>query len=157
MSALILKQFGVKRGPCPVLQNISFELAAGEFVGLVGPNGAGKTTLMRGMQGLLPHSGFSNLSQMNTAQRALHAAWMPQEREVAWPILVEDVLRLGRAPHRSAKAVDQAAVDAAIEQFSLQTMRTRPADQLSGGEQARVLLARAVVQQTLLLLADEPI
>jgi iron complex transport system ATP-binding protein len=86
---------------------------------------------------------------------------MPQSREIAWPVSVETLIALGRIPHlpRGARLApeDRAAVDLAIARMGLEAYRARPATELSGGEQARVLIARALAQETPLLMADEPI
>ena len=160
MSLLTLNALTARRGACPVVDTVSLRIAAGECVGLIGPNGAGKTTLMRAAQGLLPHEGASSLTDLPTAERARTIAWMPQERVIAWPVTVETVVALGRIPHlpRGApmQARDRQAVDAALDKMGLQDMRARTATQLSGGEQARVLIARALAQETPLLMADEP-
>ena len=144
-----------------VLRNVTFDIAERELVGLIGPNGAGKTTLMRAALGLLPHTGTSSLSSIKPSARGRHVAWMPQAREIAWPVSVETVVALGRTPHLGANDrlgdADQQAVDAALSDLGLDPFRKRIATRLSGGEQARVLLARALAQQTPLLLADEPI
>ncbi len=161
MTLFSLRNLTVRRDNCPVVDDVSVEIASGECVGLIGPNGAGKTTLLRGALGLLPHEGYSSLTEMTALERARHAAWMPQSREIAWPVNVETLIALGRIPHlpRGAKlrANDQKAIDAAISRLRLESYRNRTASQLSGGEQARVLIARALTQDTPLLMADEPI
>ncbi len=161
MTLLSLKNLSVHRGAGPVVDDISVAIGAGECVGLIGPNGAGKTTLMRGALGLLPHSGQSSLTAMTPADRAKHAAWMPQSREIAWPVDVETLIALGRIPHlprgTQPRPEDQVAIDAAIARMGLENFRHRIATQLSGGEQARVLIARALAQDTPLLMTDEPI
>ena len=160
MSLLALDNLTVRRGACPVVDGISLAVAGGECVGLIGPNGAGKTTLLRGALGLLPAEGGSSLAALAPRARAHAAAWMPQSREVAWPVTVEALVALGRTPHlglRGAGAVDAAAVDRALARMGLESFRDRLATALSGGEQARVLIARALAQETPLLLADEPI
>ena len=161
MSLLVLDALTVRRGPCPVVDGIGLSIAKGEFIGLVGPNGAGKTTLMRGALGLLQAEGRSSLAALAPDARARAAAWMPQGREIAWPVTVETVVALGRLPHlpRGARLSprDRAAVDHALDRMDLSAFRDRVATQLSGGEQARVLIARALAQETPLLLADEPI
>ena len=160
MSLLKLDSLSVVRGACPVVDNINLTIAEGECVGLIGPNGAGKTTFMRAALGLLPHDGRSSVSDMAAADRARHASWMPQDRVIAWPVSVETVVALGRIPHlpkgSSLQDADRVAVDEALGQMGLTGMRQRIATKLSGGEQARVLIARALAQQTPLLLADEP-
>lgn len=161
MTLLELKNLTVKRAGCPVVDSVTLSIAPGECVGLIGPNGAGKTTLMRAALGLLPHEGKSSLAEMVPKDRARFAAWLPQTRSIAWPMPVERVVALGRLPHlpRGARLAetDKTAVDQALAAVDLNHARHRPATELSGGEQARVLIARALAQDTPLLLADEPI
>ena len=158
MSLLTLDKLTLRRGLCPVLDAVSFAIAPGDCVGLIGPNGAGKTTLLRAALGLLPHEGRSTLADMPRHARARHAAWLPQDRVIAWPLPVEEVVALGRLPHgRTATDTDRAAIDSAMTRMGLDGFRGRPATELSGGETARVLVARALAQDTPLLLADEPI
>lgn len=161
MTLLSVKGLGVARRGGPVLHDISLSVTAGEVIGLIGPNGAGKTTLMRACLGLVPHHGESSLAQMPPRQRARAAAWMPQSHEIAWPVSVETLVALGRTPHLApgqwASEADLAAVDRAMSRMDLQAFRHRSATQLSGGEQARVLIARALAQEAPLLMVDEPI
>ena len=157
MSLLSVRDLTVTRGACPVVDRVSFAVQPSEIVGLIGPNGAGKTTLMRGALGLLPASGDSSLGRLTARDRARAVAWMPQSREIAWPVTVETLVTLGRIPHLPASPRDRAAVDAALARLDLLPFRERKATELSGGEQARVLLARVLAQETPLILADEPI
>lgn len=159
MSLLKLTQFGVQRGARDVLRDVDLAVNAGEVVGIIGPNGAGKTTLMRAALGLLPHSGSSSLAALSPSARGRAVAWLPQAREIAWPVSVHQLVLLGRIPYSGQKAsgVDDAAVAAALTKMELDPFATRIATQLSGGEQARALIARALAQETPLLMADEPI
>ncbi|MEC3859979.1 ABC transporter ATP-binding protein [Mesobacterium sp. TK19101] len=161
MTLLSLQNLTVRRGECPVVDAVSLSLAEGDCVGLIGPNGAGKTTLMRAALGLLPHSGQSSLATLPATARAKAAAWMPQARDIAWPLEVETLVALGRLPHRPTgsrlRPEDRAAVDSALTRMGLDSFRSRSATALSGGEQARVLIARALAQETPLLMADEPV
>jgi iron complex transport system ATP-binding protein len=157
MNLLSLHSLTVRRGECPVVDGVTLLVGPGECVGLIGPNGAGKTSLLRGALGLLPHEGTSNLSRMAPAARALQAAFLPQGRDIAWPVSVEDVVSLGRGPHLRNDKADAAAVTRALARMGLESYRHRTATQLSGGEQARVLIARCLAQDTPLLLADEPV
>ena len=158
---LSLQNFTVHRGEYPVVDQVSTELQAGDLVGLIGPNGAGKTTLMRGALGLLPHQGHSSLSALPANARARAVAWLPQTREIAWPVSVETLVMLGRVPHlgagQSPRGEDHAAVSDALAAMDLTGFATRPATALSGGEQARVLMARALAQNCPLIMADEPV
>ena len=161
MSLLSVSDLSVSLRGREVFRDVSFRIEPGEFVGVIGPNGAGKTTLMRAALGLLPCEGNSSLAAMPETERAKHAAWMPQSREIAWTVSVETVVMLGRTPFlpsiQKPTAEDQAKVDAAIEKMDLAEMKDRAATRLSGGEQARVLIARALAQDAPLLIADEPI
>jgi iron complex transport system ATP-binding protein len=154
MTPLILDALTVRRGACPVVDEVSLRVAPGEFIGLLGPNGAGKTSLLRGALGLLPATGASSLARLSPEARARAAAWLPQSREIAWGMTVADVVALGRLPHRGT---DTAPVERALARMGLSYYRDRVATQLSGGEQARVLIARALAQESPLILADEPI
>jgi iron complex transport system ATP-binding protein len=151
MSLLSLNNLTVRRGECPVVDRVSFAIGSGEFVGLIGPNGAGKTSLLRGALGLLPHSGTSNLSALTPAARARAAAFLPQGRDIAWPVTVETLVALG------CQTDSPDTVTHALHRMGLDAYRHRSATALSGGEQARVLIARALAQDTPLLLADEPV
>jgi iron complex transport system ATP-binding protein len=161
MTGLTLSQLTVRRGARAVVEDVSLSLAPGEFVGLIGPNGAGKTTLMRAALGLLAHKGQSSLARLPAAERARKAAWLPQMREIAWPVSVETLVGLGRGPHlgpvQRPGETDRAAVAAALDRLDLAAFAHRRATELSGGEQARVLIARALAQEAPILLADEPI
>lgn len=161
MSLLSLNNLSVARNKRTVLADVSLTITPGECVGLIGPNGAGKTSLLRAALGLLPFSGSSSLAALSPAARGHAAAWMPQAREIAWPVSVETLIALGRIPHlprgTALRTADRTAIDAAISRMGLSDLRHRTATHLSGGEQARVLIARALAQDTPLLLADEPI
>ena len=161
MTLLSVEGLAVSLGGRAVLQDVSLTVDKGEVVGLIGPNGAGKTTLMRAILGILPHHGRSSLAQLPPRARGRAAAWMPQSREIAWPVSVETLVALGRTPHLSpgqrASAEDRAAVDRALARMGLTAFRQRIVTALSGGEQARVLMARALAQDAPLLMADEPI
>lgn len=151
-----IRDLTVKRGTKTVLDHATLSVAPGEFIGLIGPNGAGKTTLMRAMLGLIGASGHSDLAATPPQKRAALAAWLPQQREAAWPISVERLVMLGRIPHRRPNA-DEDLVSKSIDRMGLQLLRQRPATELSGGELARALIARALAQNTPMLMADEPI
>ncbi len=161
MSLLTLENLSVMRDGVSVVDGVSFDIGAGEIVGLIGPNGAGKTTLMRGALGLLAASGVSSLAALPQRERAKAAAWLPQAREIAWPISVKTLVALGRSPYlaggRKLSEADHAAVARALGQMGLADFADRDATALSGGEQARVLIARVLAQETPLIVADEPV
>jgi len=161
MTLLALDDLAVTLRGRDIFAGVSARIEAGEFVGLIGPNGAGKTTMMRAALGLVAARGDSSLLHYRPTERARRVAWMPQARDIAWPVTVEALVALGRVPHlptgRPLAAHDRVHVDAALSAMGLDGMRHRTATRLSGGEQARVLIARALAQDTPLLMADEPI
>ncbi len=165
MSLLEFSHIHVRLGSAEVLKDISLRLTAGEFVGLLGPNGAGKSTLLRTSLHLVPYDGSVMIdghrsSTLKPAERARLIAYIAQEREVAWPLSVEALVALGRSPHRgpfsALTAADFAAIEGALERMDIKRLRKRVVGSLSGGERARVLIARALAQETPILIADEP-
>jgi iron complex transport system ATP-binding protein len=167
MSSALLDAHKLTRrhGERTVLDGVNLRVDSGSRIAVVGPNGAGKSTLLRAALGLVDATGSiaiagRNAAAMSARERARHIAYLPQEREIAWAVSVEDVVSLGRAPARPAfaglGATDQAKIDDAMRRMEVDQFRTRPATALSGGEKARVLIARALVQEAKLLLADEP-
>ncbi len=161
MTLLALHDLHVRLGPREVVAGISLEIRPGELIGLIGPNGAGKSTLMRAALGLLPASGEirlgdAPLATLPAAERGRRAAYLPQGREIAWAMPVDALVALGRTPHRTSPEADRIAVEAAMGRMDVARFRDHPATDLSGGEQARVLIARALAQEAPLLIADEP-
>ena len=149
-----------------VLAGLDLVANAGELTAVIGPNGAGKSTLLRVLAGLLtPSRGIASLDVRPIADwppqalaRAL--AYLPQERIVHWALAARAVVALGRLPHRplgaGESAADIAAIDAALAAMDVAALAQRPVLEMSGGERARVLVARALAQQPRALLADEP-
>lgn len=165
MSLLRVDNLTVNRQQRIVVDGVSFTINPGEFVGLIGPNGAGKSTLLRSILGQIAFTGELVLQgqahqKLSPAARAQLLAYIAQEREIGWNVSVETVVRLGRLAHtpRFARlnATDLQLIEAAIAVLEIQHLRHKPARQLSGGEQARVLIARALAQSAPLILADEP-
>ena len=162
MRQLTASMISVRQGAALLVDAVSLELGRGELFGLIGPNGAGKTSLLRAMAQLLPHQGqtlFDDtpLEQMTAATRALHLAYLAQGDHAAWPLTVSDFVALGRLPHRRDLAVNRMAVEGALAHLNLQSLAERRINTLSGGERARVRLARALAVEAPLLLADEPV
>jgi iron complex transport system ATP-binding protein len=163
---LALKDGTVERGGRQLLSGVSFEAKPGQLLGLLGPNGAGKTTTVRALLGLQPlTNGIASFDGKNVAQltpgaRALSAAYLPQSRQLAWPIAVREVVALGRFAHGGSlgrlSPDDLAAVEAALEKCDLTHLAGRSVAQLSGGELARVHIARAFASSAPALIADEP-
>ena len=146
----------------PVLRSVSFAVAQGEMVGVIGPNGAGKSTLLKCMLGLIrPDYGRVELFGGAVTSNRDRVAYVPQTEGVDWdfPATVFDVVMMGRArmgwmgwPGRK----DRAAARDALEQVGMTRFAKRHIRQLSGGQQRRVFLARALCQEADLLLLDEP-
>jgi iron complex transport system ATP-binding protein len=141
-------------------------LEAGRLVALVGPNGAGKSTLLRALAGLVAHAGSVSwrgvaLTRLDGRSRARTVAYLPQDPPVHWPLAAREVVALGRLPHRAygaeASAADDDAITGAMRQTDTLAFAARSVQQLSVGERARVLLARALSVEAPVLLVDEPI
>lgn len=164
--ALSLRGVRVSLGAREVLGRVDLDLPASELVALVGPNGAGKTTLLRVAAGLLrPDAGDVVLGGTDVflvppAERARRLAYLPQSRIAAASLHVEAAVRLGRHALRGGLArdgeADRSAVDRALGSLGLTDLRDRELATLSGGELARVLLARALAAEAPILIADEP-
>ena len=153
------------RNGLTALHDASFEIPRGTITALVGVNGAGKSTLFKAIMGFLPAARGDIRLLGRTVKDALAAnlvAYVPQSEEVDWafPVLVEDVVMMGRYGHmgflRRPKAVDRTAVDEALRRVNMHDFRHRQIGELSGGQRKRVFLARALAQEGQVILLDEP-
>jgi iron complex transport system ATP-binding protein len=150
----------------PVLHDVTVAFGAGAVTGRVGPNGAGKTTLLRLAVRLLPPTAGAvrvlgrPLAEWSGEALARAVAYLPQSGEAHWPIEARRLVALGRFPHRPAFAplapADDAAVSEALARCDAEHLARRRMDELSAGESARVLLARALAVAAPILLVDEP-
>lgn len=141
------------------LNSVDLELNQGEIVGLIGPNGAGKSSLLNALAGLLDKTGQvefnnKNLQLMSPIERARCIALQPQFVESAWALSVHDVVSLGRLPWGDC---NQEVINSAMQQANVTELAKRHVDELSGGEKARVWLARVLANQADVLLVDEPV
>lgn len=167
MAEIALEHLSVSLSGRAVLRDVSLRIGAGECVALLGANGAGKSTLMRAAIGLAtPLAGTARLNGedpalMTPSARARVASYLPQARALTWPLLVRDVVALGRFAHGGnlgqLRGRDRDAVERAIIACELQDLAHRSAETLSGGERARMHLARALAAEAKLLFADEPV
>lgn len=166
------QNLSVVRDKTSIVDSVNVQLSPGEFVGLIGPNGAGKSSLLRVLAGLShADSGCVNIStdkhqnlalqQLPNRERAQLLAYLPQQEAPAWPLQVEHLVGLGRAPWHtpmSGKSErDAQAIERALQITELTPLRHRIVTTLSGGELQRSLLARVFAGEPEIILADEPI
>ena len=152
-------------GARSVLNGVSLSFRAGEVTAVIGPNGAGKSSLLLCSAGLIrPQAGEVRLDgrpmlDLAPKARAQAVAYLPQTTEIAWPITVRALVGLGRLPHHGVWGegdADRAAIAHAIQSAGVDALADRQVATLSGGERARVLVARGLAGAPRLLLADEP-
>ena len=142
------------------LADVSLALEPGTITAICGPNGAGKSSLLEALAGLLEVDrgtvalDGANLRDMPARDRARRVGYLPQTHEIAWDVPVRSLVQLGRMPHGDRRT---GPVDAALEALDIADLAERRAQSLSGGETARVLLARVLAGEPQWILADEPL
>lgn len=166
MMRLSVENIHASLGQAHVIRGVSFTAEGGAFIGLIGPNGVGKTTLVLAIAGLIPFQGAISLdgrplASLPLRERARAIAYLAQGADSHWPLEVSRLVALGRLPHLApfarARAEDEAAITRAMHLAGVEEFLGRDVQTLSGGERARVLLARALAVEAPLLLVDEPV
>jgi iron complex transport system ATP-binding protein len=157
------RQLSVALGGHRIVHPVDLSLAEGELVGLIGANGSGKSTLLRALAGLLPAEsgsvllGGKPLERIPLREVSRTMAYLPQGPECHWPLTADRVVALGRLPfHGSSSELDAQHITRALAAVDAIHLRERPVNELSGGERARIFLARALAGDPALLLIDEP-
>jgi iron complex transport system ATP-binding protein len=156
---------GAAYGRTRVLDGIRLTVEPGGWLAVIGPNGSGKSTLLRSILGFQPHDGMVRIDGVPTSgmprrARARQLAYAPQRPVLPEAVTIRDYVSLGRTPHRALlappRAVDRRVVEDVMERLGLLPFADRLLRTLSGGEQQRAVLARALAQQPRVLLLDEP-
>jgi iron complex transport system ATP-binding protein len=154
-----LKNITVRYGNAVVVDTLSATATPGQLIALIGPNGSGKSSLLKAAAGLLPHEGSSSLPT-GRKERAKHLSYLSQNCTAPDGRKVEDIIGLGRSPFlgplSKLSKTDQSAIEAAAKACETYQYFGRTFGTLSGGEQMRVHLSRALATDTPVLLADEP-
>lgn len=150
-----------------ILEDVSLQLNTGESVALLGANGSGKSTLIRLLLGILKplrggiRLGDTDLQSLSARQRAQRMAYVPQDHGAAFPFLVRDVVLMGRMPHQSwlggASVHDREHAEAALGRLGISALAERSYTELSGGQRQLVIIARALAQESPVLILDEPV
>ena len=157
---LAAEKLCVSRSEQWMLRVANLWLDQGKITAICGPNGVGKSTLLMALAGLIaPEAGMvvlddQRLEKYSAEERAKRIGYLPQGNDITWDVSAENIVRLGRLPYRDRGTQ---AVEAAIAALDLDALRSRPALKLSGGERARVLLARVLAGEPEWVLADEPL
>ena len=160
-----LERVSVSLGGTPIVEGVSFAVEEGEWLTLIGPNGAGKSTLLRALAQLVPFTGDIRLDgrplgRVRRKELARRIAFVPQSPLLPPEMRVREYVLLGRTPYiatlASERRSDHEAADRSLRRLELLELAHRPLRTLSGGEQQRAVLARALAQEAPVLLLDEP-
>lgn len=166
MAELIVRSLTVRARSAVLVEDANLSVRSGELVAIIGENGAGKSSLLRGIMGFVAHSGEAmidgrSLATMPARERARSITWLPQTVPIAWPLKLFDAVALGRLAHggvtQPLAGDDRRAVERAIAMCALEPLLDRSCLSLSGGEIARVHIARAIAGEAPVLLVDEPV
>ncbi len=166
MTRLVIDNLNFSYGETDAAKDICLSVEKGEFVGLIGPNGSGKSTVLKNLyRALVPDSGTvtldgDDLFSLSHKAAALKLGVVGQENDVAFDFLVEEIVAMGRSPHKKLFEIDNAhdkyIVRHALEHLGMENMAKRNYMHISGGEKQRVLIARVIAQECDFLLLDEP-
>lgn len=165
---LSIKQLSFAYDKKNVLEEISFDIDSGDFCAIIGPNGSGKSTLLKAIAGILPTKVAGSVYLQDTAIEKFSArelakivSYVPQKQDVVFDFSVFDTILMGRNPYQNrwegGNAQDHEIVMDVMSKTHLTNLKDRMLGQLSGGEMQRVMIARAMAQQTPLMLLDEPL
>ncbi len=166
MTYLRIKNLSVCIDNKIILKNISATFPKATLVGIVGPNGSGKTTLIRALNGNIKPSkgtifiGPHELNNLSPKSISKHIAVVPQKTPISFDFTVKEIVEMGRYPYQSTfgnSNPNEDIIHWALEQTDLNGLKERTMASLSGGEKARVLIARTLAQETQILLLDEPV
>lgn len=162
---LKIQSLSVSYGSRQILHDVSLDVQSGEVLALIGPNGAGKSTLIRAASGVIPYAGYirangEDFASLNPMRRAKYIATVPQAVSMPPAFTVWETVLLGRTPYLGflgqPSQHDEEIARQSLQRVSALPFSGRRVGELSGGEQQRILLARALCQSTPILLLDEP-
>ena len=165
MSGVLIDEVSVAYNGARVVDRVTVNIPARSWFGLIGPNGAGKSTLLRSIAGLVPYQGTiviggHDSSSLTRRRLSQSVAFLPQRPTIPDGVSVVDYVGIGRTPYLSylgtESAADREVVDTVLSRLSLVDIAQRSVATLSGGEAQRVVLARALAQESEILLLDEP-
>ena len=165
MPVISASKLSVSLSGQPIIKEVDFSIGEGSFTGILGPNGSGKTTVLRAMAGLIPYSGSLSVKEKSVRSwsaraLAMQLAFVRQSHSIPFDFKVDELVLLGRSPHKnllsSYDLSDAQLVRNALKLVDMTGFSSRSYSSLSGGEQQRVFLAQALVQEADILLLDEP-